>query len=59
MNSRRPRRNRKSEAVRNLVEETQVSVKDLIFPLFLVEGSGQQSEVASMPGIYRRSVDGT
>jgi len=59
MNSRRPRRNRKSEAVRNLVEETQVSVKDLIFPLFLVEGSGQQSEVASMPGIYRRSLDGT
>jgi porphobilinogen synthase len=42
-----------------LVEETQVSVKDLIFPLFLVEGSGQQSEVASMPGIYRRSLDGT
>jgi porphobilinogen synthase len=59
MNSRRPRRNRKSEAVRNLVEETQVSVKDLIFPLFLVEGSGQQSEVSSMPGIYRRSLDGT
>ena len=59
MNSRRPRRNRKSEAVRNLVEETQVSVKDLIFPLFLVEGSGQQSEVASMPGIFRRSLDGT
>ena len=59
MNSRRPRRNRKSEAVRNLVEETQVSVKDLIFPLFLVDGSGQQSEVSSMPGIYRRSLDGT
>lgn len=58
MNSRRPRRNRKSEAVRNLVEETQVSVKDLIFPLFLVEGRDQESEVASMPGIYRRSLDG-
>ena len=58
MNSRRPRRNRKSDAVRNLVEETQVSVKDLIFPLFLVEGRDQESEVASMPGIYRRSLDG-
>ena len=46
MNSRRPRRNRKSEAVRNLVEETQVSVKDLIFALFLVEGRDQESEVA-------------
>jgi porphobilinogen synthase len=40
------------------VEETQVSVKDLIFPLFLVEGRDQESEVASMPGIYRRSLDG-
>lgn len=58
MNSRRPRRNRKSEAIRNLVEETQVSVKDLIFPLFLVEGRDQETEVASMPGIYRWSLDG-
>ena len=54
---RRPRRNRKSEAVRNLVEETQLSVKDLIFPMFLVEGSNQKIEVASMPGIYRYSTD--
>lgn len=54
---RRPRRNRKSEAVRNLVEETQVSVKDLIFPLFLVDGQNKKIEVASMPGIYRFSID--
>ncbi|GAB2492544.1 porphobilinogen synthase [Algoriphagus taiwanensis] len=54
---RRPRRNRKSEAVRNLVEETQLSVKDLIFPMFLVEGNNQKIEVASMPGIYRFSTD--
>lgn len=55
--NRRPRRNRKSEAVRNLVEETQLSVKDLIFPLFLVEGTNQKIEVSSMPGIYRFSMD--
>ena len=48
---RRPRRNRKSESVRNLVEETHLSVKDLIFPLFLVEGTKQKIEVASMPSI--------
>lgn len=55
--SRRPRRNRKSESVRNLVEETSLSVKDLIFPLFLIEGSKQRVEVKSMPGIYRFSQD--
>jgi porphobilinogen synthase len=54
---RRPRRNRKSEAIRNLVEETQVSVSDLIFPLFLLDGQKKQVEVASMPGIFRFSTD--
>ncbi len=54
---RRPRRNRKSEVVRNLVEENSVSVKDLIFPLFLIEGSNQKVEVGSMPGIFRFSQD--
>jgi len=54
---RRPRRNRKSESVRNLVEETRLSVKDLIFPLFLVDGSNQKIEVKSMPGIFRFSQD--
>lgn len=54
---RRPRRNRKSESIRNLVEETSLSVKDLIFPLFLVDGSNQKIEVKSMPGIFRFSQD--
>ncbi len=54
---RRPRRNRKSESVRNLVEETSLSVKDLIFPLFLIDGSNQKIEVKSMPGIFRFSQD--
>lgn len=54
---RRPRRNRKSEAVRNLVEETSLSVKDLIFPLFLIDGQKKRVEVNSMPGIYRFSID--
>jgi len=54
---RRPRRNRKSEAVRNLVEETSLSVKDLIFPMFLVDGAKKKVAVDSMPGINRYSID--
>lgn len=54
---RRPRRNRKSAVIRGMVEETRLSVKDFILPLFLVEGIKQQIEVSSMPGIYRYSTD--
>jgi porphobilinogen synthase len=57
LNVRRPRRNRKSAAVRALVEETKVTTDDLIFPLFLVEGTNKKVEVASMPGIFRLSQD--
>ncbi|MEL6557284.1 MAG: porphobilinogen synthase [Bacteroidota bacterium] len=53
----RPRRNRKSQAIRNMVEETRLSVKDFIFPLFLLEGNKKQVEVDSMPGIFRYSTD--
>ena len=53
----RPRRNRKSEVIRQMVQETHVSAANLIFPLFIIEGNNQKSEVASMPGIYRHSVD--
>jgi porphobilinogen synthase len=40
-----------------MVEETTVSVNDLIFPLFLIEGKNKKSEVSSMPGIWRLSSD--
>jgi porphobilinogen synthase len=53
----RPRRNRKSEVIRRMVQETHVSADNLIFPLFIIEGNNQKSEVASMPGIYRHSID--
>jgi len=53
----RPRRNRKSEGIRAMVEETRVTTDDLIFPLFLIEGVKKQTEVGSMPGIFRLSVD--
>ncbi len=57
LNIQRPRRNRKSAAIRALVEETKVTTDDLLFPLFLVDGINQKIEVASMPGIYRYSLD--
>lgn len=53
----RPRRNRKSTAIRDLVEETTLSVNDFIFPMFVMEGSGIKSEIKSMPNIYRFSID--
>lgn len=53
----RPRRNRKSAAIRALVEETKVTTDDLIFPLFLLEGRGEKIEVESMPGIFRLGLD--
>jgi porphobilinogen synthase len=55
--NRRPRRNRNSSAIRDLTRETTVTVNDLIFPLFLLEGQNKKSEVASMPGIFRYSLD--
>ncbi len=55
--TRRPRRLRQSSAVRALVEETTLSVNDFIYPMFVVEGQHVTSEVASMPGIFRYSLD--
>jgi porphobilinogen synthase len=54
---RRPRRNRASAAIRDLVQETHLSANDFIFPLFLLEGTNKKSEVSSMPGIFRLSED--
>lgn len=53
----RPRRNRRTEAVRQMVAETDLRPSQLVLPLFLVEGTGQKQEIASMPGIYRMSTD--
>lgn len=53
----RPRRNRKSAVIRDMVQETYLSAANLIFPLFIVDGDNQKTEVKSMPGIYRYSID--
>src|SRR5690349_11263284 len=53
----RPRRLRRTEALRGLVRETTLSAKDLILPLFVTEGTGVRRPVGSMPGVDQTSVD--
>ena len=53
----RPRRNRKSPVIRDMVQETRLTSHDFIFPLFLIEGQNQAVEIHSMPGIFRYSAD--
>ncbi|MEA5513438.1 porphobilinogen synthase [Nodularia sp. UHCC 0506] len=53
----RPRRLRRTEALRKMVRETILSVNDLIYPMFVTEGEGQKVEIASMPDCYRFSLD--
>ncbi|MFN2397553.1 MAG: porphobilinogen synthase, partial [Gemmatimonadaceae bacterium] len=53
----RPRRLRRTAALRRLVRETHLAASQLVLPLFLRSGSGVRSEVGSMPGVYQTSVD--
>jgi porphobilinogen synthase len=53
----RPRRNRSTAAIRTMVEENRLSVKDLLFPLFVMDGTATKTEIKSMPGIYRYTTD--
>lgn len=54
---RRPRRNRKNEIIRSQVRETNLGVENLIYPLFVVDGQNHKSEVKSLPGQFRLSLD--
>ena len=56
--SRRPRRLRRNASVRALVQETQVTVDDFIYPLFVREGEGAGEPVPSMPGVERHKIEG-
>lgn len=53
----RHRRLRSSATMRNLVREHHVRMEDLIYPLFVVEGSNVKNEIPSMPGVYHFSLD--
>lgn len=48
---------RRDEFSRRLMRESQLSVDDLIYPMFILEGTGQREAVASMPGVERVSID--
>ena len=53
----RPRRLRRTPALRRMVRENHLTVDDLIYPMFVMEGERQKVEIASMPGCYRYSLD--
>ncbi|MBE9233444.1 porphobilinogen synthase [Cuspidothrix issatschenkoi LEGE 03284] len=53
----RPRRLRRTETLRKMVRETILTVDDLIYPMFVMEGESIKIEIASMPGCYRFSLD--
>jgi porphobilinogen synthase len=53
----RPRRLRRSEALRSLVCETRLTTANLIYPMFVCPGTKVRKEVSSMPGVFQQSVD--
>ncbi|MEM6597877.1 MAG: porphobilinogen synthase [Cyanobacteria bacterium P01_D01_bin.36] len=53
----RPRRLRRTDKLRRMVQESHLTVADLIYPVFVMEGSNLKEEIASMPGCYRYSLD--
>jgi len=53
----RPRRLRKNENFRRMVRETSLSVDDMVYPLFVIEGKGVKKPISSMPGNFQMSVD--
>jgi porphobilinogen synthase len=53
----RPRRLRRTELIRSMVRETEISVNDFIYPLFVCPGKRVKKEIRSMPGVYQMSVD--
>lgn len=54
---RRPRRNRKSSAIRALVQETNLLPSDLVAPFFVIEGSQKKEPLPQLPGCFRFSID--
>src|SRR5688500_9623737 len=53
----RPRRLRRTEAIRSLVRETRLTPDCFVYPLFVCEGEGVRREIGSMPGVFQLSVD--
>ena len=54
---RRARRLRINKATRELVRETRLNMRELVYPIFVIEGEGIKEEIKSMPGVYHFSID--
>lgn len=57
LNTLRPRRLRRTDAIRSMVRETSLEINDFIYPIFVVPGTNVKEEIPSMPGCYHLSVD--
>src|SRR5687768_18253094 len=55
----RPRRLRRTDALRSMVRETRLTRDDFVLPLFVCPGNGVRREISSMPGVYNLSIDET
>src|SRR6187200_2869345 len=55
--SRRLRRMRKADWSRRLVQENRLTVDDLIWPIFVIDGDNRREEIAAMPGVFRLTID--
>ena len=55
--TKRPRRLRRNPSIRSLVRETYLTVDDLIYPMFVMEGENERVEIVSMPNCYRYTLD--
>src|SRR5437879_12306061 len=53
----RPRRLRRTEALRSMTRETRLSTNGFVYPMFVGPGKGTRVEISSMPGVYQQSVD--
>lgn len=51
------RRTRRTQAMRNLIAETQLHPNDFIYPLFITERDGEPTEISSMPGVFQQNID--
>ncbi|KKB81081.1 delta-aminolevulinic acid dehydratase [Devosia soli] len=57
LQGRRPRRLRRTEWSRNMVRETELLPRDLIWPLFVIEGQNERTQIKTMPGVERLTID--
>ncbi len=53
----RLRRLRLNQNIRDLIKETEITLNDLIYPMFIIPGKSKSEEIESMPGIFRHSID--